>query len=77
MFSMTVVATVPERPDEEIRVSLENFEGRARVNIRVWWQDDFGQWVPDKQGVSLTPGQFRDVWRKCAAIAVALKEVGL
>lgn len=74
---MTIVATVPKGPGEEIRISLEEFQGRARVNVGAWWQDDFGQWLPGKQGLSLMPGQFRSVWGKCAAIDVALKEAGL
>ena len=74
---MTVVATVPKRPGEEIRISLEEIQGRARVNIGGWWQDDFGQWLPGKHGLSLTPGLFQDVWGKCAAMDVALKEAGL
>lgn len=74
---MAVIAEIPKRPGEVWRFSVEEFNGNTRVNIRAWWQDDFGEWKPGKQGVSLTPAQFRDVWSKCQAIDAALKEAGL
>lgn len=74
---MAVVASVPKRPGEEIRLSLEEFHGQTRVNIRVWWQDDFGEWRPGKQGISLAPALFREICGKCQAVDAALKESGL
>lgn len=74
---MAVIAEIPKRPGEVWRVSIEEFHGQKRVNIRAWWQDDFGEWRPSKQGVSLPPAQFREIWGKFQAVDVALKEVGL
>lgn len=74
---MTVVATVPKSQVRRSGSRSRNSKGRARVNIRVWWQDDFGQWLPGKQRVSLTPGQIWAVCGNCAAINVALKEARL
>ncbi|HMT45475.1 MAG TPA: transcriptional coactivator p15/PC4 family protein [Novosphingobium sp.] len=73
---MTVVASVPKRPGEEIRISVEEFQGKTRVNVRVWWEDDFGEWKPGKQGISMTAEQFRAVWGNCQAVDAVLKEKG-
>lgn len=74
---MTVIATVPKRPGEEIRISVDEFQGQTRVNIRVWWENDFGEWRPGKQGLSLTATQFREIWGQCQAVDAVLKEAGL
>lgn len=74
---MSVIATFPKRPGEEFRISVEEFQGQKRVNIRVWWQDDFGEWRPGKMGLSLTPVQFRAMWGACVQIDETLKAEGL
>lgn len=72
-----LIATVPKRPGEEIRVAVEEYQGRMRVNIRTWWQNDFGEWRPGKQGISLTPDQMRALMAALPAADETLKEEGL
>lgn len=74
---MAVIAEIPKRPGEVWRISVEEFQGQTRVNVRAWWQDDFGDWKPSKQGVSMTPIQFREIWSKFQAVDAILKEGGL
>lgn len=74
---MAVIAEIPKRPGEVWRISVEEFHGQTRVNIRNWWQDDFGDWKPGKQGVSLPPATFREIWWKMQGVDAALKEEGL
>lgn len=73
----TVLASIPKRPGEEYRLSIEDFRGAMRVNIRVWWQDDMGDWRPSKMGLSMTPAHFRDVWGTLHKADAALKDLGL
>ena len=72
-----LIATVPKRPGEEIRVTVEEYQGRMRVNIRTWWQNDFGEWRPGKQGISLTADQMRALMAALPAADETLKEEGL
>lgn len=72
-----VIATIPKRPGEEFRISLVEFRGKQQVSIRAWWQNDYGEWCPGRQGISLTPDQFRQVWGELHKVDSALKDKGL
>jgi hypothetical protein len=72
-----LIDTFPKRPGEEIRITVEEFQGRMRVNIRTWWQNDFGEWRPGKQGISLTPDQMRALLQALPRADQALKDEGL
>lgn len=70
----TIVAAIPKRPGEEIRVAVKEFKGRMRINIRVWYQSDAGDWRPSMKGISLSPAQAADVQQalpKAQALAKA------
>jgi len=40
---------------EEIRVSISTFKGKKYLDIRVFYQDDSGEFKPSKKGVALSP----------------------
>lgn len=71
------ITTIPKKPGEEIRVTVEEFNGRTRVNVRTFWQDDFGDWKPGKQGIALTPDQLRALMPALVMADEALKAEGL
>jgi transcriptional coactivator p15 (PC4) len=48
-----LVAKIAKNPTEEVRVSLTSYRGHELVDIRVFFQDDQGEWRPTKRGVSL------------------------
>lgn len=74
---LAAVASIPKRPGKEIRLSIEEFNGQTQVNTRVRWQDDFDEWKRRKQGISLTPAQFRAIAVEIPGILDNLTEAGL
>jgi len=62
------------RPDSELRVSLDWFNGSAYVNLRVWELGRDGKsWWPTKKGVSIRTSEAEDV---SDAIVKAFDEAG-
>lgn len=47
-----MIASIPKNAREEIRVSVDDFQGHRLCNVRVWYRegDDFR---PGKQGIAL------------------------
>ncbi|KPK87113.1 hypothetical protein AMJ80_12420 [bacterium SM23_31] len=37
---------------EELRVTIDSFKGNEIVNIRVYYQDDHGEFNPSKKGIT-------------------------
>jgi hypothetical protein len=55
---------------EEIRVSIDEFKGLQRLNLRVWFVGDDGQMRPGKQSVAMRlemAGDLVDAFRKVTA----------
>lgn len=50
---MTVIATIPKNSKQEIRVSLDHFQGHDLLNMRVWYRTDQGEMRPGKQGLAV------------------------
>jgi hypothetical protein len=38
---------------EIVVVSVAPFRGRLRLDVRVFWQNDAGEWLPTRKGVSI------------------------
>lgn len=56
-----LVAKFEKNSKEEVRVSVDEFRGRKIINIRVYYRDPSGQWLPGKQGVALSVDRYRDL----------------
>jgi hypothetical protein len=56
-----LVARIAKNPTEEVRVSLTSFRGHDLVDIRVFFQDEQGEWRPTKRGVSLSVDSFAEL----------------
>lgn len=56
------LATIPRGPGEELRLSLDTFEGRPYVNVRVWAIGSDGAYWPVRgKGVSVRIREIRAV----------------
>ena len=51
-----VIAVLPRNEREETRIGLSTFKGKARCDIRVWYQVN-GDYRPGKQGISIALDQ--------------------
>ena len=56
-----LVARIAKNPTEEVRVSLTSYRGHELVDIRVFFQDEQGEWRPTKRGVSLSVDSFTEL----------------
>jgi Transcriptional Coactivator p15 (PC4) len=56
-----LVARIAKNPTEEVRVSLSSYRGHDLIDIRVFFQDDQGEWRPTKRGVSLSVDSFAEL----------------
>jgi hypothetical protein len=45
-----------ERSETEVvRVSTEEFKGRKYLDVRIYFENDEGEWKPTKKGVTIQP----------------------
>ncbi|HEY9161795.1 MAG TPA: transcriptional coactivator p15/PC4 family protein [Desulfomonilia bacterium] len=40
---------------EEVRVSVSTYKGKKYVDLRVYYQDDNGEYKPSKKGIAISP----------------------
>jgi hypothetical protein len=48
------IGKVEKNSQEEIRVTIQNYQGTDVIDLRTYWQNDEGTWIPTKKGISLT-----------------------
>ena len=44
-----------------IRISTEEFKGRAYIDVRIYFADNEGEWKPTKKGVTINPDKLDQV----------------
>ena len=59
---------------EELRVALCEFEGKRYGGIRVFWQNDKGEWLPGKAGVSVRAKEIKEVIEALKTIDAELND---
>ncbi len=50
-----------EKGKDRIIVSLTEFKGRQYVDIRTYFENQEGEWIPTKKGISLMPENLDDM----------------
>lgn len=50
-----IIQDMPRNNGDIVRIEFSEFKGQTRFNIRVWYQDEEGQYRPTKKGVSFLP----------------------
>jgi hypothetical protein len=48
------IAEIEKNQTEKILVSLEHYRGATFVDLRVYWQNQQGEWKPSRKGIALT-----------------------
>jgi hypothetical protein len=56
-----VVGQVERNPTEVLRISTEEFKGRAYIDLRIYFEDGEGEWKPTKKGVTINPEKLEEV----------------
>jgi hypothetical protein len=55
-----VVGDIIRNETEILRISAEEFKGRKYVDIRVYFENDEGEWKPTKKGVTIQPDKIEE-----------------
>lgn len=53
-----VLASFPKRVGAEVRITAKRYRGYELVDLRVFYEDDQGGWLPTKQGICVRLDQF-------------------
>ena len=48
------IAEFEKNSSEVVRISLSEFKGHSYVDIRIFYEDDEGEWRPTKKGVTVS-----------------------
>ena len=65
-----------QKGTDKIMVTVKEFKGKTYVDIRTFFENDQGEMVPTKKGVSLTPENLDDMLGLLQAAKSAVKDIG-
>jgi len=49
-----LIGEIQKNTTEKIRVSLSEYKGHKFIDVRVYFEDDTGEWRPTKKGVAIS-----------------------
>jgi hypothetical protein len=44
-----------QKGKDKIIVTVKEFKGKQYIDLRTYFENDQGEWIPTKKGISLTP----------------------
>ncbi len=56
-----VLGEIQKNATEIIRISKESFKNKDYIDIRIYFQNDEGEWKPTKKGVTFAPDKIDEV----------------
>jgi hypothetical protein len=48
-----LIGEIQKNSTEKIRVSIESYKGHEFIDVRVYYEDDTGEWRPTKKGIAI------------------------
>lgn len=69
----TVIAEFQKNAVEKVRGAFREYKGRNLIDLRIYYQDEAGEWLPTKEGIALTVEQWPELREALAKLAQALK----
>ncbi len=64
----TVIAEFQKNAVEKVRIAVREFKGRILLDLRIYYQDEAGAWLPTKKGLALTVEQWPDLREALAKV---------
>jgi hypothetical protein len=64
-----LIGEIERGETEVLRVSTEEYKGRKYIDVRIYFENDEGEWKPTKKGVTIQPDRlddFLDLIKKAA-----------
>lgn len=74
---MDVIAEMEKSWNEKIIFSVSEFKGKKFANIRIYYEDDEGEWKPTKKGITVSLESFDEFKEHFQALENYLKEENL
>lgn len=68
-----VVAEMEKSFNEKILFSVSEFKGKQYADIRIYYEDDEGEWKPTKKGVTVSLDSFAEFVEHVQALESHLK----
>ena len=50
-----------QKGKDKIIVTVKEFKGKQYIDLRTHFENDQGEWIPTKKGISLTPDNIDDM----------------
>jgi hypothetical protein len=50
-----------QKGNDKIIVTVKEFKGKQYIDLRTYFENDQGEWLPTKKGISLTPDNVDDM----------------
>ena len=44
-----------QKGNDKIIVNIKDFKGKQYIDVRTYFENDEGEWIPTKKGISFTP----------------------
>ena len=58
---MRLISKFNRRHDQQIRVTLSKFHGKEYIDIRVFYEDENGSYLPTKKGVTVPKNCYQEL----------------
>ena len=55
-----LIGEIERGETEVLRVSTEEYKGRKYIDVRIYFENDAGEWKPTKKGVTIQPDRLDD-----------------
>jgi hypothetical protein len=69
-----VVGEMEKGWNEKILFSVSEFKGKKYADIRIYYEDDEGEWKPTKKGLTVNLDSFQDFRERVEELERFLKE---
>ena len=71
-----VIGEMEKGWNEKILFSVTEFKGKTYADIRVYYEDDEGEWKPTKKGITVSPDNFAEFKTRIEELERHLEEKG-
>ena len=72
-----VIGEMEKGWNEKLIFSVSEFKGKQYANIRIYYEDDEGEWKPTKKGITISPDTFIEFKENIEALEKYLKDKDL
>lgn len=71
-----VIAEMEKGFGEKILFSVSEFRGKKYANVRIYYEDDEGEWKPTKKGLSISMDSYHEFRENLEKLEAHLVEQG-